>query len=98
MRAVVACCLTAGGATYGQAADIELGRYLSSECKTCHGTARAEAIPNIIGMAQPLFTDSLKAYRDKRRSNEVMRTVASRLSDEDIAALAAYFATANKNP
>jgi cytochrome c len=97
-RAVAASFLTAGGATYGQATDIELGRYLSSECMTCHGAARAEAIPNIAGMAQPIFTHALKAYRDKRRPNQVMQTVASRLSDEDIAALATYFASAKKNP
>lgn len=97
IRAVLACALTAGGVTFGQASDLEFGRYLSSECMTCHGQARADAIPNIFGMAQPVFTDAVKAYRDKRRANQVMQTVASRLSDEEIAALAAYFATATKN-
>lgn len=98
VRAVLACGLTACSTTFAQASDVELGRYLSSECMTCHGQARAEAIPNIHGMAKPLFTNAVKAYRDKRRPNEVMQNVASRLSDEDIAALAAYFATAQKNP
>ena len=97
MKAVTASFLTAGGVTFSQASDVELGRYLSSECMACHGTARATAIPNIFGMTQSIFTDAVKAYRDKRRPNEVMQTVAGRLSDEDIAALAAYFATAKKN-
>lgn len=96
-KAVMACFLTAGGVTPGEASDVELGRYLSSECMTCHGPARATAIPNIAGMAQSIFVDALKAYREKRKANQVMQTVASRLSDEDIAALAAYFATAKKN-
>lgn len=96
--AAMGCFLTAGGVTFGSASDIELGRYLSSECMTCHGPARADAIPDIAGMAQPVFTEAVKAYRDRRRPNQVMQTVASRLSDEDIAALAAFFATAKKNP
>jgi cytochrome c553 len=30
-------------------------------------------------------------YRAKRRYNAIMQTIAARLSDEEIAALAAYF-------
>lgn len=79
------------------AADTELGRYLSSECMTCHGAAQAQgAIPDIFGMPESRFADRLKAYRDKRLDNEAMQTVAARLRDEDIAALAAYFATARR--
>ena len=98
LQVATVCLLTAGTVAFSQASDVELGRYLSSECMTCHGPARAVAIPDIVGMAQPVFTDAVKAYRDKRRSNQVMQTIASRLSDEDIAALAAFFATAKKNP
>ena len=97
IRAVMTCGLTAGGATFGQASDVELGRYLSSECMTCHGETRADAIPDISGLAIPDFTDAVRAYREKRRPNEVMQTVASRLSDEEIDALAAFFATTKKN-
>ena len=73
--------------------DIELGRYLASECLTCHRTAAAtSAIPNIFGMAPPRFTTLIKAYREKQLPNPVMQNIASRLKDEDIEALAAYFA------
>ena len=37
------------------------------------------------------FRDALIAYRSKLRPNPVMQTVASRLTDADIEALAAYF-------
>jgi cytochrome c553 len=78
--------------------DIELGRYLASECLTCHRTATATStIPNIFGMAEPRFTTLVKAYREKQLPNPVMQNVASRLKDEDIEALAAYFA-ATKRP
>lgn len=83
--------------TEGHGADIEFGRYLSTECMTCHGAAKAHGtIPDIFGMAETTFAEVVKAYRDKRMSNPVMEIVAGRLKDEEIAALAAYFATADK--
>src|SRR6188768_691086 len=97
-RAIAAYLLTiAGGVTASLGADFELGRYLSSECMTCHGTAKADStIPNIFGLSQSHFTDVIKAYRAKTLPNPIMQTIAGRLSDEDIAALALYFATARK--
>lgn len=84
--------MTAGAAMAG---DIELGRYLSSECTTCHGAAKSDStIPPIHGLDQRHFVEVLKAYRAKSLPNEAMRTVAARLQDDDIAALAAYFAAA----
>ena len=86
-----------GGMGLGFGADAELGRYLSSECMTCHGTAKADStIPNIFGLGQIHFTEVLRAYRAKALPNPVMQTIAGRLNDEDIAALALYFATATK--
>ena len=85
------------GATAGHGADIELGRYLSSECMTSHGTAKADStIPNIFGLGQAHFAEVLRAYRAKALPNPVMQTIAGRLNDEDIAALALYFETAKK--
>jgi len=96
-RMAAAAVLAAACVTPATAADVELGRYLSSECMTCHGRAReGGAIPNIFGVAEAHFVDVVKAYRDKRLENHVMQTIAGRLSDEEIAALAAYFATAKK--
>jgi len=74
------------------APDIELGRYLARECMTCHRSATATStIPNIFGMAAATMTDVVKAYRDKKLSNDVMQGVAGRLKDDEIEALAAYF-------
>ena len=79
------------------AADVELGRYLATECTTCHGASKTDStIPDIFGKPESLIDERLKAYRDKRLPNEVMQTVASRLKDDEIAALAAYFRTAKK--
>lgn len=95
----MAACLSAAlvGTSTGHSADAELGRYLSSECTTCHGTATADsAIPNINGLNETHFIEVIKAYRSKALPNPVMQTIAGRLRDEEIAALAAYFATAHK--
>ena len=79
------------------AADVELGRYLATECMTCHGASKTDStIPDIFGKPESLIGEGLKAYRDRRLPNEVMQTVASRLKDDEIAALAAYFRTAKK--
>jgi len=89
--------LIISGLTTAPGVDVELGRYLSSECMTCHGIAKADStIPNIFGLGQTRFAAAIKAYRDKALPNPVMQTIASRLSDDDIAALALYFQTAKK--
>jgi cytochrome c553 len=74
--------------------DLALGRHLAGECTTCHRLARGggQAIPDLHGMPEDRIVQALSAYRDRRLPNPVMQTVAGRLTDEDIAALAAYFA------
>jgi cytochrome c len=85
--------MAAGGAMNVGGGDVELGRYLASECLTCHRTVPATGtVPVLFGMAEPRFTTSIKAYRDKQLPNPVMQTIAGRLTDEEIAALATYFA------
>jgi len=75
------------------APDIELGRYLARECVTCHRSATATStIPSIFGMAETTFAVVVKAYRDKQLGNDVMQSIAERLKDDEIDALAAYFA------
>jgi cytochrome c553 len=78
--------LSAGG-------DRELGKHLSSECVTCHQiSGRITAgIPAIIALPDDQFIAMMNGYRDKIRDNQVMQTIAVKFSDEEIAALAAYF-------
>jgi cytochrome c553 len=73
--------------------DIELGRYLATECMTCHRSAAASStIPNIFGIAEQTFTQVMNAYRAKQLPNPVMQNIAGRLNDDEIEALAAFFA------
>lgn len=79
------------------AADIELGRYLANDCMACHRpTTGTSTIPNIFGMAETRFIEAIKAYRDKTRPNSVMQNAVSRLTDEEVASLALYFAKTQK--
>lgn len=74
--------------------DVEYGAYLSSECVACHSAAGDdEGIPVITGLEPDAFILALHDYRDGHRDHQVMTTVTARLTDEEIAALAAYFAT-----
>jgi cytochrome c len=46
-------------------------------------------------MRESIFVAGLAAYRSGEREHQVMNTITARLGDEEIAALAAYFATAD---
>lgn len=72
--------------------DPDYGEYLSSECTTCHQTSGVdEGVPSIVAWPQDDFVIAMHAYKRKLRVHPVMQMVAGRLSDEEIAALAAYF-------
>jgi cytochrome c len=74
------------------AADVAYGEYLSSECITCHRRdGQDKGIPSIIGWPPEQFIAVLKAYKAKDRSNQIMQTITSRLSDDEMAALAAFY-------
>lgn len=73
--------------------DPEYGEYLSGECTTCHQAAGGDdGIPSIVLWPEADFVLAMHAYKNKQRQHPVMQMVAGRLSDEEIAALAAYFA------
>jgi len=72
--------------------DSEYGEYLASECMTCNQTSGAnDGIPGINGWPTEDFVVAMHAYKQKLRPHPVMQMMAGRLSDEEIAALAAYF-------
>lgn len=76
-----------------RAGDRALGEYLSAECVTCHQVSgrQVAGIPAIIGLPEDAFVAMMESYRRRERENQVMQTMAARLSPEEVAALAAYF-------
>ncbi|MFP1633085.1 c-type cytochrome [Zhengella sp. ZM62] len=72
--------------------DPEYGEYLAGECVTCHqATGHADGIPSIVGVPKDYFIRALFEYKNNIRSNEVMKLRVANLTNEEIAALAAYF-------
>ena len=74
--------------------DIEYGQYLSSECTACHSNVHTQqGIPKIAGYTAEAIATLLHAYKNKELENVTMQTIAARLDDEAIAALAVYYAS-----
>lgn len=75
--------------------DRELGEYLANECVTCHQPSGriVGGIPAIIGWPEDQFLAVMHSFKRRERDNQVMQTMASRLSEEEMLALAAYFGT-----
>jgi cytochrome c553 len=79
------------------APDVEAGKARAAAvCAACHGAngvSVADAIPNLAGQKPAYLEAQLRALKDGSRKNAVMNAIASQLSPDDIANVAAYFAT-----
>lgn len=66
-------------------------------CVECHGKEGAAPIdasyPYLAGQYADYLANALEMYRDGRRENTLMAAQAKELKDQDIADLAAYFAS-----
>jgi cytochrome c len=72
--------------------DPAYGEFLSGECTSCHQVSGAgDGIPAITQWPAEDFVTAMHAYKDGVRLHPVMQMMAGRLSNEEIAALAAYF-------
>ncbi|UAN61938.1 cytochrome c [Serratia sp. JSRIV006] len=81
------------------AGDAAAGKNKSANCMACHGAEGKVSVPmypNLAGQNQMYLEHALQAYKKGERSGgqaEVMKAYVSGLSDEDIADLAAYYAS-----
>lgn len=73
------------------------GRHLAQECTSCHRIDGVNSgIPSIIGWPTDVFVTTMRYYRDGARTNPVMVSVAGSLNDQQVNALATYFASLPK--
>ena len=82
-----------------QQADPNLGRNLAAACASCHGTngvSRA-SMPALAGRDPGELTRLMQDFRSGKRPATVMQQIARGYSDEQVAAIAAFFA-AQKAP
>ena len=74
------------------------GAALAQTCVTCHGPEGHSqgAIPSLATLTSVDMRTALQAFRTETRKSTVMHRIAKGLNEDDIAAVAAYFATLPK--
>jgi cytochrome c553 len=86
--------LALSGAVHAR--DAAAGRLKAQACAVCHGplgVSLAPDAPNLAGQPAIYLAAQLHAYRSGTRKHEVMAVMARPLTDDDIANLAAWFAS-----
>ncbi|HWA13382.1 MAG TPA: cytochrome c [Burkholderiales bacterium] len=81
--------------------DAAAGKDKTAMCAGCHGipgfrTAYPETyqVPKLGGQNAAYLVAALKAYKAGERNHATMKAIAGSLTDQDMADLAAYYATA----
>ena len=79
--------------------DPEAGKIKADTCTGCHGIPGYKNVyptfhvPKIGGQNEAYLVSALKAYREGERQHDTMQLQGQALSDQDIADIAAYFAS-----
>ncbi|HVJ50914.1 MAG TPA: cytochrome c [Aliidongia sp.] len=87
--------LTAAQIGAARAEDMSAGRKKAVQCQACHGLdgkAKVPDAPNLAGQNEQYLAKALGDYKSGARQNDMMSLIAPKLSDQDIADLAAYYA------
>jgi len=72
------------------------GATVAASCTTCHGLqgiSTADYVPNLAGLPQEVIYKQLVDYRTGKRNYVVMNAVATGLTDQDMADVAAYYSS-----
>lgn len=88
----------AGTASSKAAVSKNSGAYLAGNCANCHGTLGTSqgAMPSLAGRDAAYLSEQMRQFRDGKRAATIMHQIAKGYSDEQIAAIAAYFAAQKK--
>jgi cytochrome c553 len=77
------------------------GEPLTASCGGCHGShgiSHDSTIPSLAGQDPDYLMKTISAYRDRRRVQNDMHQAISKVSDDDIADIAAFYATQVSQP
>lgn len=95
-KPLVAASLALAALPAAAAPDAEAGKAkVAAVCAGCHGATGlsvSDTIPHLAGQRAAYLEGQLKALKDGSRKNPIMNAIASQLSADDIANVAAYFA------
>lgn len=84
-----------------QSPDLEAGRAKAQVCASCHGAEGNSAtgnFPNLAGQTWRYIYVQLKDFKEGRRSDPVMSTMAAPLSREDMIDIANFYAAQQPAP
>lgn len=84
-----------GIGTANAAGDAAAGKARAATCVGCHG-ANGEGVgpnPKLAGISEAQFVQAIQDYKSGKRANPVMKSMATPLSDQDAANLAAYYSS-----
>jgi cytochrome c553 len=98
-RAVIVIGLIAlAGGPAAAAGDPAAGKIKAAACAGCHGANGQGVAPNppLAGMSEAQFIQAIDDYKTGKRNNAVMKALSTPLSTQDIANLAAYYASLKK--
>jgi cytochrome c553 len=87
--------LMAGMGTANAGGDAAAGEAKAANCAGCHGAA-GEGMgdnPPLAGLEKAYHVEQLKAYKSGERENAMMQMFTAQLSEEDMADIAAWYAT-----
>ena len=75
--------------------DAAAGKAKAAGCAGCHGAngEGKDKNPAIAGQAEDKFVAAMKDYKSGKRANPVMKSMTAPLSDQDMANLAAHYAS-----
>ena len=93
LRSAAALLLGAGAAAWAQ--DADLGRNLAATCANCHGTngqARGDAVMPLAGVPADKIVALVGDFKSGARPATIMHQIAKGYSDDQIRAIAAFFA------
>jgi cytochrome c553 len=75
--------------------DVDAGRDNANSCAGCHGAEGQglDEYPALAGLDRQLLENGMQEYRTGQREEPMMGMLMKMLTDEDIADLAAYYAS-----
>jgi cytochrome c553 len=78
--------------------DAQAGKSKTNSCEGCHGP-NGEGVggnPVLAGMNEDKFVQAMTEYQSGKRTNTVMKAMAKKLNEQDVANVAAYYASLKK--
>ena len=81
-----------------QASNLNQARYIAANCANCHGTNgnSVGGMESLAGYDRDKFISVMKAFKAGEKPATIMHQISQGYSDEQVAALADFFASQSK--